>query len=366
MNHTNSPSFSNPFTPPAPSPPTNPGAMEWPVFRDMYVESVKLRSDPNSGHPAHVDSVLHRFTRYTGAMDKRLVDITSIDLVVYLRMRKSDSIRPVTINNEIRILNAAFAKAGPKGRGRAYDNWGLIPEPPYAREFPEPRTFAVVTEEQQLRRFLEAAAAATTPSPEVCNPALFWRAVILLELTTRLRRRALLNVPRPSDRDLLDRRVVILPAAFNKTREDLVFPLGGDQHGEQIARIVAELPTKEGQPLLPWQTPEGKRMTDTYFSFAVKKIQRAAGIAESDRFRLKDLRSTAGTLLADEFSDSVAKKALGHGPNTNTLNTNYKSRTVRDADRQASDFMASMAMKFLDSDDSPEPPSIVRFPGRSA
>ncbi|MBX3444237.1 MAG: hypothetical protein KF774_17680 [Planctomyces sp.] len=344
-------------------------------FCRMYVAAVRLVSGPHSAHPANVAATLDRFTRYTRSQQRPLSSLTAFDMLSYVTARKTDlyrgrAVKNVTLNNEIRTLNAAFGKAGPKGRGRARENWNLIVSPPYMHELPEPEIQPVVITEQQLKAFLEAAADAKCPRAEVCDPLLFWRAAVLLELSTSMRRRALIHVPRPDDHALLALRELTLPSDFDKNGRVLVYPIGGDEHGPQIVELLSRLPTRPGERLLPWSHPGGRPMSLNHFSHTLKMIQRRAGIAEGARIRLKDMRSTVGTLVADEFSDAVAKKKLGHGPKTNTIQIHYKSYRPSEKDRQASDFMAAMAFRAgIDRgpDDGPDDgPQIIPFSPRTA
>lgn len=344
--------------------------MYWAVYKEMYLQLLETRCAGDSEHPANVRRVLDRFTRYLGLADRRLDEIRSLDLERYVSQRNQDTYRgkPIgrrTLRNEIRILNAAFAKAGPRdSRGKGRGNWCLIDDPPWIEEVSVDRRLPVVIEPDQFRAFLEAARHARSPRPEVCNPELFWTCALVLDAATRLRRKGLLRVPRPEDHRLLDRREIFLPAELNKTREDLVIALGSGAQGDRVVRLLSQLPTRPGEPFLPWKHPNGRPMTLGHFNNTMARIQRDAGIDERQRIRLKDVRSTAGTLLLRKFGEGVAKQALGHSPNTNTLRTNYNNPLPREEDRAASDLTAGLVMQFVEPDKptGDDGPEVVRFP----
>jgi hypothetical protein len=232
----------------------------WSVFKEIYILSLKSRS-PGSEFPTNVRKVLDRFGEYLGLATRRLNTIDNLDLANYLARRRQDKWRskPLadrTLNNELAILNACFAYAGPRmqrGPGRA--NLALIEHPPYIELLPDLETEPIAVEPERLRDLIEATRYAVTPKISSCRPQEFWIAALLLGLISSLRRRALLQIPRPSDYDLLERRVLSLPAALSKTRRYQVIPLGG----EEVVNLLARLPSKPGEPLLPWKIATARR-----------------------------------------------------------------------------------------------------------
>jgi hypothetical protein len=323
--------------------------MKWAVYKEVYLELLEART-PNTVYADNVRRTLDRFTQYRGLALTELDRITQLDLELYVARRQKDRWRdkPLTnktLNNEIQILNTAFTKAGPRDRrGPGRRNLGLMQDPPYMEPFPEYEREAVVLTTEQLQAFLEAAKRTKYPKIPGCTAPRFWMSALLLDLVTSLRRRALLFIPRPDDRTLLELREIVLPPELNKTRKQLRISLGGGEAGAQVAEILAALPTKPGEPLLPWIGRNGKRLSLGHFSNMIGRIQRDAGISDADRIRIKDIRSTAGTLVADEFGDAVAKKKLGHSPRTNTLHLHYKSYKPRESDAAASSFLAQLAL----------------------
>lgn len=326
------------------SPDTDPhrGGMFFPVFCAVYVNHLEVRH-PHSDHSQQVRRILERFQRYRSLYSRRLCDIDTRDFAEYVARRRADLWRgkPLTertLNNEINTLNAAFAWAGPKipfGRGRTFQEW--ITNPPYYEPLPEPDPLPILLEDGQLSAFIEATTTATSPHAEVCEPRSFWIAALFLVGVTSLRRKGLLLIPRPDDYVLLERRELILPARLSKTRREEAIPLGDDT---RMAQIFGELPTKPGEPLLPWKDRSGRRMTLAHFNHSMAKIQRRAGIAEDRRITLKHVRSTVATHVCDSFNEATAKKRLGHSPRTNTINTNYLSRRPGPNDRAASDYLS--------------------------
>lgn len=326
------------------------GIMYWINFRDVYVDGLRMRY--RSDYPDQVARILDRFTRVCRLESARLADIDELTVETYLSSRRRDTWRgrPLsarTLNNEIATLNSAFAYAGPRtltGSGRR--NLNLISSPPWLEPLPELQTEPRVVTVDQLSAALLACNAATTPHVSGIDPPGFWRAALLLDLVTLLRRRALLRIPRPDDRTLCERLEVVLPAELNKTGRTIRLSLGSPE----VAALLAKLPTRPGEPLLPWfrETKSGRRpLSLSYFSHRLAELQRAAGISETDRVRLKDLRSTGGTLVADLFGDAVAKKQLGHAPNTDTIQRHYKNYRPTDANQRASATLAGLILPQL-------------------
>jgi hypothetical protein len=85
-------------------------------------------------------------------------------------------------------------------------------------------------------------------------------------------------------------------------------------------------------------------------------MQLKAGIAPDQTIKLKNLRSTSATELGDQFNGVIAKRKLGHSPNTNTFEKNYQSRRPTSAEANATDFLVD---RFLTSvQTKPESPSL--------
>ena len=332
--------------------------MKWAVYKEIYVSLQRVTH--KSGHPENVRRVLDRFTHYCNLIGADLEEISQHDFDMYVARRREDEWRgkPIsnrTINNEIDILNAAFAKAGPKLATRSgRENYGYLETtPPFKQPLEEDESEPVCVGGETIAAFMRAVTDhARVPNVDGCTPYNFWLCVLLLGGITGLRRGALLQIPRPDDVMLRDRRELVLPAHLNKARtgrrrkrKPLRFSLG---RNDRVIELLVNLPSKPGEQLLPWRRNSGRPMTLGYFSNTMAEIQRAAGISDADRLKLKYLRSTAGTEIADVFGDAVAKKKLGHSPTTNTLDTNYKSRAPREKDIEASDHLANMILPFIE------------------
>ena len=320
----------------------------WVVFVHEYLEILRTL-DKNGVYISNVKRVLDRFTLYCDVINLKLREITDQHLRTYLKKRKADRYRGkplsnISLNNEIGFLNTCLAKAGPKEpRGPARSNLGYIEWPPYCElldtDDPEPKVVTI----EQLQQFSEAAEYARSPLIDGCTPAEFWRAALLLGLVTGLRRRGLLLIQRPSDEKLLKKRELYLPAKYNKTRNSLRIPLGS----EEVVRILAKLPTKPGERLLPWINGQtGEPLSFEHFSNTMTRIQREAGIPEEERVKPKHLRSSAATLIAEnmEEGESLAKRRLGHSPLSKILSKHYLANRVTEADRQASDVMGQLVL----------------------
>tara|TARA_R110002095_G_scaffold4257_4_gene11529 strand:- start:583 stop:1611 length:1029 start_codon:yes stop_codon:yes gene_type:complete len=318
----------------------------WSNFRDMYLQRLQVHGK-DEVYINNARRVLDRFGMYCNLITRRLCEITDQDVELYLKLRKGDTWRGkplsnVTLNNEIGFINTCLAKAGPKeSRGPGRSNFGFIQNPPYCEFLPVNETDPQVISETQIQQFSEAAALARSPIVEGCTPAEFWRAALLLGLITGLRRRGLLLIQRPSDQNLIEKRELFLPAKYHKTRTSLRIPLGS----VEVVNILAKLPSKENEPLLPWRNSRtGKPLSRQHFSNTMTRIQREAGIPEDQRVKTKNLRSTAATMIAEQIGDDVASKRMGHAPGSKTLLTNYKAKRVSDIDIRASEIMGELVL----------------------
>jgi len=327
-------SFSNPFVPPQRQGQPAMQIWNWPYAKEQWNKRARFRNE-NQVAIDNTRRVLDKFTAYCPHLIDRMVDqITNMELLTYQQRRQRDTWRGRgicnrTINNETDVLCALFAWLGPKttsGPGR--ENLGMIPNPPWVRHLPEDRNNPRSLTPPTLAHYFAATSIATTPTWNGMSPRKFWVVAAVVAGVTGLRRRALLEVPRPDDYTLRTLRQIVVPAKFVKTRQELRLSLGT----EEVAEMAYELPSKVGEPLLPWRGEDGKRLSYNHFTRAMRAFQLQygieAGIGPDEVVRIKDFRSTAATEVADMFGDGVARQLLGHSPNTNTLNTNYKSARV--------------------------------------
>ncbi|QDT94307.1 tyrosine-type recombinase/integrase [Gimesia algae] len=325
---------------------TDDSGIHWAVYVLQYIQSLSVHGK-NAVYISNVKRVLDRFTLYCNLINLRLNEITDQHLEAYLAKRKDDRPRGkplsnISLNNEIGFLNTCLGKAGPKeARGPGRRNYGHIEFPPYCELLTVDETDPQVVTVEQIQQFSEASQNARSPMIDGCTPAEFWRAALVLGLVTGLRRRGLLLIQRPEDRELLGKRELFLPAKYHKTRNSLRIPLGS----MAVVDILAKLPSKEGEPLLPWINGKtGKPLSFEHFSNTMTRMQREAGIPEDQRVKSKHLRSTAATIIAEGISDEVATKRLGHAPGSKTMLTHYRAKRVSDTDRQASELLGQMVL----------------------
>ena len=334
--------------------------MYWVVYKEIYLERLEIRF-PGSEHPLQTRRVLDRFTRYANLTGALLTDVSALHLESYLAKRRDDEWRnkPLcarTINNELNMLNACLAHAGPReprGPGRKY--LGYLASPPFVELLREEIVDPVVLDESALRRFLDAARSARTPRLEGCDPERFWLAVLVLVGLTALRRKSLLRIPRPDEHTLRELREIVLPAKLSKVRREQRISLG---RRDDVVDLFAGLPTKVGEPLLPWRTPAGQPMTLAHFNHAMKDLQRSAGIEAEECITTKEMRSTVATEVLDLFGDAVAKKRLGHAPGSTTIDRHYKGRRPTERDRDASDHLAGMIFRAAGGGAGPTEPAL--------
>ena len=338
-----------PLLPLHPAPPGgSEKAMKWVVYKEIYTDRLETRY-PTSAHTSQVRRVLDRFTKYCNLLSRNMDKITSLDIEAYLKRRRLDVFRdkPVcnrTLNNELQILNTAFNYAGPpEPWGRRRKNLGVIQIVPYVEPLEEDVFNPISLTPPQFKAVIAATSFARAPRLEGCDPQKFWTTAILLGLISSLRRGGLLRIPRPDDYTLFHRQMIVLPPDLSKTRTEQFISLGN----AQVVEIVASLPTQAGEPLLPWKAQDGHPMTLSHFNAVMCEFQRLAGIPENQRVKPKHLRSTAATECLEQFGESVAKSKLGHSANSNTINTNYKSRRIGQKDQEASEHLAGMVLPLL-------------------
>lgn len=321
--------------------------MKWVILKELHLERLEVRS-PGAEYNSQVRRVLDRFTHYRGLVVKELGAITQLDLEQFVIRRRTDLYRGKllsarTINNEIAILNAIFAWCGPpETRGPGRSNLGLLQRPPFLTPLDEPDVEPVAVSDEQLVNYLRATQRATSPRIRGCSPQTFWTCVLLLDGVTMLRRGGLLRIIRPTDYELLELKQLKLPAGINKSKRDEWLSLGSRA---SLLELLAALPSQPGEPLLPWRDRTGRAMSLNHFSRTMAKFQRDAGISDTDRVRLKQLRSTGATEVGDEFNDAVAKRKLKHGPTTNTFDQHYKSRRPTAAEHEASNYLADKLLR---------------------
>jgi hypothetical protein len=310
----------------------------WLTYCEYYAG--RCRSRFPGLYAEQVQRVLIRFTSLRGLADKRLDQLTSRDLELYLQERQVATWRgrllsPRTINNEVAILNTALAHAGPRGPGVARANLGYLAHPPYCEFLQELDLAPIAITPEQFAALLSATQHARLPEIDGCSPRAFWATALLLDRITLLRRGSLLRIPRPSDAVLRERRQLVLPAAINKTRRTETISLGSR---DDVIELLISLPSREGEPLLPWRDRCGTPLSLATFSRHLREMQMTAGI-ESGRVRLKDLRSTGATEVIETCGEEAARRKTKHSANTGTLRAHYVARRVTADEVRATDLL---------------------------
>ena len=330
--------------------------MPWPTL----VESFLMRLSVNLASKTwqdNVRTVLRRFTEYQGLWRKTVEQVTQLDLQQYVARRSKDSWSPPTakksktlisvrtINNEIAILNSVFQYAGPRANCRGHrDNLAVVSQPLFFKPLKTQELNPIAVTSEKLASFIAAIPLAKSPRPSVCDPIHFWKAVLVLDSITALRRGALLGIPRPDHETLCIKRVIILPAELSKNSRAEIIPLGSR---DDVIGLLASLPSKPGEPLLPWKSPGGRRLSLSRFNRVMKDFQLEAGILQP--LKTKHLRSTAATeILAEQYSTDTARKRLGH-KSEDVIRKHYQARTVTQADRDVSDHLATRVMNLFPS-----------------
>lgn len=314
----------------------------WIQLKEAYVQRLFFRY-ARSDYPGQCRAILDRFTQYQQLTFAPLQSITAQDIERYIQARQRDLWRgrPIgvrTLNNEIDVINACLAYAGPPGARKAERHrLGLLERPPFVDRLPECELEPRAATESQIRAFLQAAAGATCPQVPGLAPERFWCIALTLGLVTALRRRALLNVPRPTEFELRELRQLVVPAEFSKTRRIIRIPLT-----DSVIALIDELPTRPGEPLLPWRDRQGRPMTLDYFNERMKQLQTAAGIR--DTVTLKQLRSLAATEAIEQFGPEVARRRLAHTASSEVLHQHYIAKRISAPEVAATDHLAGIVL----------------------
>lgn len=330
--------------------------MLWVSLAHYYIDQLETKRASET-YVANVSRVIDRFTKYCNLYDTAANEVAQADLQRYVRTRSDDQYalnskspaRPigiVTINNEIAILNSIFKLAGPKLNVRGHrENLGLMEHPPYFAPLDEPDPCPVDVTREQLAEFIQATKNATSPRRSVCDPQHFWLAVLVLDSITAVRREALLSIPRPDHKTLNEKRRIVLPAELAKNKTGQVISLGTR---DDVVSLLSSLPSRPGEPLLPWKSPSGKRLSLSHFNSAMKRFQVKAGINQATLLKTKHLRSTAASQILDaQFNTDTARKRLGH-KSDDVIVKHYLTRRVMPSDENASDHLADFVMSMID------------------
>ncbi len=335
-----------------------PDHVNWVFYKELYLDVLENRSKSDSDYVRNVRIVLDRFTSRCRLLMVKLNELNQLHIAHYVSLRKQDvwQKRPLsnkTINNEIQIINSCLSYAGPREmRGPGRKNLGWINEPPWHELLPVESKIPRTVTPDDFPKLLRAISHARTPHHTICDPFLFWSCAFVLMFLTALRRSALLNVPRPKDDVLIGQRELFLPAYLSKTGHEQFISLG--DKNSAVVELLKTLPSRPGEPFLPWKSPRhGQHMTAGYFNDIFRTLQRNAEIPEEERILPKHFRSGSGTEIAASLSMAIAKKRLGHSPNSTTFEKHYQGRTT-EKDVDASNYLASLIMPYVEASLKPQ------------
>ena len=196
-----------------------------------------------------------------------------------------------TVNKHLRAIGAILTKAGPPGPANR-DAIGLLLRVPWIKPLKEPRRIARVIEPAVIVRTYLAAQRARYPKHPDFSAPHFWKAIIVVALTTGLRRQAILGL-RPEWIDWRESVVRIGPEA-DKAGQERVKPL----HRVVLFHLVRI--RCRGDRVFPW--PHSER---TWYR-TWHRLQDWAGL-EGEHFKLHDLKRTCLSTLANRASPWVAQ-----------------------------------------------------------
>lgn len=206
--------------------------------------------------------------------------------------RRGETVSPATTNKHLRHLFAVINRAGPPFPGHR-DNLGILRDVPWCRPLREDELQPRAMSADELRRILEATHAATLP---LDSPGPWWRAAVLVAVSTGLRRRALLAL-RWNQVDLIERTLRVRPTD-DKRRRERIKPLN--------VSAVSSLLTIRSAGDLVFSWPHCK----STFRNQWLRIQRAASIDEP--YTWHDLKRTFGTWLSTIADPFTVQRGLDH------------------------------------------------------
>ena len=153
---------------------------DWAVFREEYEKKILPRLAVKSRDS--VKGALKNFERIV--KPKKLASITTATIDSFVAQRQADpgrkpesKVSPATINHDLRHVKAVL---------RVASEWGYLPKLPKFRKVREELRMGHVISAAHFQAIYKACNTATMPrGPGVtCNPADWWRALLLFALTT--------------------------------------------------------------------------------------------------------------------------------------------------------------------------------------
>jgi len=292
--------------------------MLWSALKDAHLESLRLHGGERNWDKSR--EVTGRFTKKCDPMTVEQIDRRMV--LSYLTWRKSNPGRngkPLsvfTLNGDIRYLNWCFKDVR--------ENW--LPkempwEPPITQLLPEPKIKPKGVSQDVLGKAFDACSLATRPAFPDCTAAHWWRTLFLLSYVTGVRCGALLALPRPTEDDL-SRRLLVVPAEFDKAGEERSFPLTAE-----ALWAIKGMPAG-GDRLFAW--PFGRR----YFYTILHRFQDKAGMPRGDHALPHALRKTKATeLVRGGASMLIVQREMGHS--TMNMAAKHYVGEISDAQRTA-------------------------------
>lgn len=233
-----------------------------------------------------------------------LQDLTQQDLLEFIawrrqnKGRKTANLSTFTVNKDVRYLRLLLAYVDSDRVTFALPSDWVRPK---IKKVKEPKLRPRSLSEPQLERLFDSCQHARRPRlPQVEAPS-WWRALYYLAFVTSMRRRALFNVPRPTDEDLAQ-SIIRLPAEFDKAGTERVYPMT-----PALCETIRKLPAKPGEPMFVWDADFRSLYRE------MERMQEAAGIPKAGQSRLHDLRrSTAVHMLRGGAPVKTVQEQLGH------------------------------------------------------
>lgn len=266
--------------------------------------------------------------------------------------RTSKPLRPATVNTHLVQVQAILNAAGPSGlHPGALD---VLSRVPHVKPLPAPEELPRYVEPEVVDRIYAAATAARHPKLDGVEPAIWWRALIAVAVSTGFRRGELLAL-RWTDVNW-QLQTIRLPAAAHKKgrgQERVLHP--------QVLDHLSAIRSAD-RLIFPW------RLSSTSLDHQWHRIQLAAGLdgeilGWTDRGQphwvgLHDLRRTFSNLLEDAGA-SVAEltQAMGHRSFQTTVR-GYLNRTA-----PYRRHVQGMELPFRTRLPEPDGSGTLRFPG---
>ena len=212
-----------------------------------------------------------------------------------------------TIRGYLRAVQTLLDFCGPRGR-RCRDALGILREPPWIRP-PRPSLGAPrVVPLERLSKVYQAAGGMKFPKLGRIRPSTWWRCFLATAFNLGLRRGTLLQFS--AEEIDWESGLLEIPAHRMKSRRAHVLPLN-ETATEHLRRICNDSGTVFKWPL------RSEALLDHLY-----RLEDRAGIPREERFGLQDIRSTAGTIVAQVSSPEVARAFLAHAA-TDTAMRHY-------------------------------------------